>query len=38
MEAGRLEGKVALVFGASQAPCDYDLWGNGRATAVTRQR
>lgn len=35
---GRLEGKVALLFGAGQVECDYDVWGNGRATAVAYAR
>lgn len=38
MQAGRLENKVALVFGAGQVHCDYELWGNGRATAVAFAR
>ena len=36
--AGRLEGKVALLFGAGQSECNYDIWGNGRATAVAFAR
>ena len=38
MQAGRLENKVALVFGAGQVDCDHDVWGNGRATAVAYAR
>jgi NAD(P)-dependent dehydrogenase (short-subunit alcohol dehydrogenase family) len=29
---------VALLFGAGQVDCDYDIWGNGRATAVAYAR
>ena len=35
---GRLDGKVALIFGAGQVECDYEIWGNGRATAVAYAR
>ena len=34
----RLEGKVAILFGAGQVDCDHDIWGNGRATAVAYAR
>jgi len=36
--AKRLAGKVAILFGAGQVDCDYDIWGNGRATAVAYAR
>ena len=36
--SGRLENKVALLFGAGQVDCDHDIWGNGRATAVAYAR
>jgi len=35
---GRLDGKVALLFGAGQVECDYEIWGNGRATTVAYAR
>ena len=34
----RLANKVALLFGAGQVDCDFDIWGNGRATAVAYAR
>ena len=36
--SGRLENKVALLFGAGQVDCDHDIWGNGRATVVAYAR
>ena len=36
--ADRLNGKVAVVFGAGQVECAYEMWGNGRATAVAYGR
>ena len=36
--AERLADKVAVIFGAGQVDCDFELWGNGRATAVAFAR
>lgn len=36
--AGRLAGKVAILFGAGQVDCEYEIWGNGRATTVAYAR